>query len=58
MPMFQLENLNLYTRNEFGLIDYYLNELKSTTKQIMSELAVGVNGTLEVLIELKRTSYC
>ena len=49
---YSIPNLKIYTRNEFGLIDNHLNELKHSTKKIMTELSVGVEGTLNVTSDI------
>jgi len=49
---YSIPNLKIHTRNEFGLIENHLNELKRATKKIMTELSVGVDGTLEVTSEI------
>lgn len=49
---YSVPSLTIHTRNEFGLIENHLNELKRTTKRIMTELSVGVDGTLDVTSEI------
>lgn len=49
---YSIPNLKIHTRNEFGLIDNHLNDLKHATKKIMTELSVGVEGTLDVTSDI------
>ncbi|MCQ2587807.1 MAG: methyl-accepting chemotaxis protein [Treponema sp.] len=52
---YSIDDIRIRTRNEFGLIQLHLNELKNTTRKIMDELSEGVNGTLEVTSEIGET---
>jgi len=50
---YSVDDLKIHSRNEFGLIQNHLNELKHSTKKIMTELSIGVDGTLNVTSEIK-----
>lgn len=45
---YSIPDLEIHTRNEFGLIQNHLNTMKASTKQIIAEISEGVSGTLNV----------
>ncbi len=50
---YSIPDIKVHTRNEFGLIQVGLNNLKNTTNQIINEISESVSGTLNVTNEIK-----
>ena len=45
---YSVENVRIETRNEFGLMQLNLNELKHATKKLLIELSTEIDGTMNV----------